>query len=232
MACRTRNGGPLRVCGAHHPAAWRVPAATTAAQRRCVSTSGWLLAPGGDNDDTAASREARRAARRAKRGGSAGGGGATTEATASTVHAAASAAPAGDGGNKEEKPKKLGAIAKVKQLWDQYGYVALGLYASLWVVPVGGFYVALAATDNFGVDPVVLLEWANIEWRPTSLKPWHTTATMAVIASDVLEPVRLMATVALAPPVSRWWKKRSAAKAAAADAAEEEGKGAENKGRK
>ena len=147
---------------------------TTASQWRCVSTSVWVMAPGQDTGGTSSSREARRAARLAKRGGGAGSSDDTTTAGAAASSHTASA-PSGAGGNQEEKPKKkVGAIAKVKQLWDQYGYVALGLYASLWVVPVGGFYVALAATDNFGVDPVVLLEWANIEWRPTSLKPWHT----------------------------------------------------------
>jgi len=167
------------------------PSTTIRSMSVCLTSPVW--ADAGDAEDARAKRRAARAARRQRKAGGA-------PQTESVVKATASEE------KKSSKPASkaaAGAIEKVKELWRKYGMVALGFYGTLWVVPAGSAFVALSTFDNFGVDPNALLEWAGFEWRPTGLKPWHTTAVMSFVIADVLEPVRLMITMAATPALAR-----------------------------
>ena len=148
-------------------------------------------------DTDSEARRARREARRAMRSGDVKDVGSSGEP----------AAPAGDATG-AAPTKKVGAIEKVKGLWKQYGMVALGVYGTLWVVPAGVAFGALSAFDNFGVDPNALFEWAGWEYRTTSLEPWHVSGLMALLCADVMEPVRIMLTVAATPRVAKALRKR------------------------
>ena len=65
-----------------------------------------------------------------------------------------------------------------------------------------------AAVAASGVDPNALFEWAGWEYRTTSLEPWHVSGLMALLCADVMEPVRIMLTVAATPRVAKALRKR------------------------
>ncbi len=80
--------------------------------------------------------------------------------------------------------------------------------------------------DNFGVDPLELLEQYDLKrsvlellsMDPNTqrLDSWQTSAVFSLLASEITEPFRIMGTVVLAPKVHTWWRLRKQLKESAA----------------
>lgn len=103
--------------------------------------------------------------------------------------------------------------ARLKQLMDDYGGVALAVYWIIFLSCLAGFYLALER----GVDVGALIERMGLDWGEAA----ETTGTIAVAyaATKVLQPLRILLTLALVPPIGTWWKKRKAAAAAEGESA-------------
>ncbi len=127
-------------------------------------------------------------------------------------------------------PPPKGIIAKVRFALKEYGRVAVGIYAGLWVVPFAGTYVVFAANGNFGQDPLEWVSWAVGPERmagllasaglapDTHLSPTHVSLIFAYLVSEVIETPRMAATLLLAPRAKRWLDARKAAAGAGAGA--------------
>lgn len=117
------------------------------------------------------------------------------------------------------EPNQLpsGTIAKLKFVAREYGAAAVGLYSALWVGPAFVVYHVAAAHGNWGLDPMLLLDYVGMRDTVTgylglppdgTLQPWQTSGVIAFGAADALEIVRVPATLYLAPRAKRWWVAR------------------------
>lgn len=94
---------------------------------------------------------------------------------------------------------------KLQEGLEKYGPVALvvwfGLFAGTW----GGFYLAL----NAGVDMIGAFQ----EWGIDVDGAAGTTGLVVVAyaLSQVTKPVRILAFLALTPPIAHWWTNRKRA---------------------
>ena len=94
---------------------------------------------------------------------------------------------------------------RLKKLIDDYGYVALAVYWAIFLSTLGVFYIALER----GVDVGALIERMGMEWGEAAEKTG--TVAVAYAATKILQPLRILLTLALVPPVGTWWNKRKAA---------------------
>ena len=122
-------------------------------------------------------------------------------------------------------PARLGMISRAVGVVREYGASAVVIYAALWLGPGVASYYALVAAGNFGLDAGVALAYlptaasdgilSMVGVPPGgTLAPWHTSAVLAYLFTDVLELVRLPATIFLAPRLKRWLLARRGAAAA------------------
>lgn len=95
--------------------------------------------------------------------------------------------------------------ARLKQLIDDYGYVALAVYWIIFLSTLAIFYVSLER----GVDVGALIERIGLDWGAAAEKTG--TVAVAYAATKILQPLRILLTLALVPPIGTWWKKRKAA---------------------
>jgi hypothetical protein len=91
---------------------------------------------------------------------------------------------------------------RLKKLFDDYGYVALSVYWIIFLSTLAIFYVSLER----GVDVGALIERMGMDWGETAEKTG--TVAVAYAATKILQPLRILLTLALVPPVGTWWKKR------------------------
>eukprot|EP01138_Halocafeteria_seosinensis_P008234 gb/GECG01008415.1/.p1 GENE.gb/GECG01008415.1/~~gb/GECG01008415.1/.p1 ORF type:complete len:242 (+),score=26.02 gb/GECG01008415.1/:1-726(+) len=114
-----------------------------------------------------------------------------------------------------EKPQKL----SLKQIVQLYGKSAIGIYAALYFAPLIGGYYLFRATNNFGLDPISMLDYVGMREKAfkmmnadpedgiSGLKPWQVSFVLSYVANQFVELVRLPATIALAPKVHRMMNK-------------------------
>lgn len=95
--------------------------------------------------------------------------------------------------------------ARLKQLIDDYGYVALAVYWIIFLTTLAIFYISLER----GVDVGALIERMGMDWGAAAEKTG--TVAVAYAATKILQPLRILLTLALVPPIGTWWKKRKAA---------------------
>ncbi|MBX5483282.1 MAG: DUF1279 domain-containing protein [Myxococcaceae bacterium] len=81
---------------------------------------------------------------------------------------------------------KPSAREKLKRLFEEYGLVAIGVFVVIWVLVLGGLYLAV----KFG-------------WKPESAAGEAGTFGVAYIAFRFTLPLRIGATVVLTPVVAR-----------------------------
>lgn len=110
-----------------------------------------------------------------------------------------------------------GVVAKVKFIVREYGAAAVLIYTGLWVAPAVVTFYAASANGNWGLDPMVLLEYVGMRDTVSgylglppggTLQPWQTSGVIAFGAADALEIARVPATMYLAPRAKRWWVAR------------------------
>jgi hypothetical protein len=144
---------------------------------------------------------------------------AATKASLAPKPAAAAAAADAPGASSSTPPPPSGMFARVKHLIKEYGATALVLYEVAWVVPAATVYTVASLNGNFGLDPLTFLDFIGMREAFFSyfalppghaLEPWVTSAIIAFVSSDVLEPLRLGAVLWAAPRVKRWWEARRA----------------------
>lgn len=139
------------------------------------------------------------------------------------AQAAKTAAAAGE-------PPKKSALETVKSAIKEYGATAGIVYGALWIVPCASAWSVFYAFDNFGHNPASILQFLGIkDWVFDTLgwahdarpERWQISTLYAYLFTDLLEFVRIPATLALAPRVKRWWDARKLAVGAVAAAATE-----------
>lgn len=94
---------------------------------------------------------------------------------------------------------------RLKQLFDDYGYVALSIYWAIFFGSIGLFYLAISR----GVDVPAL--FARVGLDGSELAEKAGTVTVAYAATKVIQPFRILLTLALVPPIGNWWKGRKGA---------------------
>jgi hypothetical protein len=123
------------------------------------------------------------------------------------------------------------AAARALALAREYGPAGAAVWTALYVLPGAGLYAALRAHDNFGLDlaaataalPDAMQAWAAAVLASgqaalgladaAALQPWHTSAALAWLGTELAEPLRLAATLLI---VRAWRARRAAAALAAA----------------
>jgi hypothetical protein len=123
------------------------------------------------------------------------------------------------------------AAARALALAREYGPAGAAVWTALYVLPGAGLFAALRAHDNFGLDlaaataalPDVMQAWAAAVLASgqaalgladaAALQPWHTSAALAWLGTELAEPLRLAATLLI---VRAWRARRAAAALAAA----------------
>lgn len=92
-----------------------------------------------------------------------------------------------------EAPAKKPLKQRLKDLFAEYGRVALVLYFSISILVIISFAVAmfigLEPTSGEGVAGVLFAAW---------------------IAGKATMPIRIPITLAITPPIATWWRKRRA----------------------
>ena len=96
--------------------------------------------------------------------------------------------------------------AKLKQLFIDYGFIAIVIHFSIFFLTWGGFYLALTS----GMD---LTQW---EWLPEFVATGGNIAISYVI-TQALKPIRLALTLILTPLLGRIVMKRRAVKQSESD---------------
>ena len=94
---------------------------------------------------------------------------------------------------------------KLQEGLEKYGPVAALVWFTLFFGTWGGFYVAL----NAGVDMIGVFDQWGIDTDGVA-----GTAGLVGIAyalSQVTKPVRIVAFLALTPPIAHWWARRKGA---------------------
>ena len=134
----------------------------------------------------------------------------------------------GDGNSdgKEKKKKKKRFFGRLRELWQRYGYVAIGTYVGLYAVTFGGSYLVFStnlvedlplvehvldfmqthlhdAVVNQGgnseqLDHVVRVARVKMETEPNMRH-----GIMAFCVTEIVGPVRDILTLALTAPVAR-----------------------------
>jgi len=108
-------------------------------------------------------------------------------------------------------------VQRIKSMLKEYGPIAIGVYAALWIVPFGGLFQVFYAFDNFGHNPISLLEYMGAKdyiygvlQLPQDARPegWQISGVYAYLGAELLEPLRLPLSIWLAPRAKRWLSAR------------------------
>lgn len=119
--------------------------------------------------------------------------------------------------NIAENPKSTGLGAKAKELWNSYGYVALGTYFSLYVCTLGSFFICLDQdllnAAAFGLDPVVAIKkvcgivenLTGYTTLPEYVKDHPQVGTLAIawFMTKLTEPVRIALSLLVVPKIAK-----------------------------
>jgi hypothetical protein len=95
-------------------------------------------------------------------------------------------------------------IERLKLLWKQHGYVFIGTYGGIYVMTLGGLYVTLRNGWVGGQDLSQFAHWLGMEGEEFDAKQMKKGYFAAAwIATKFTEPLRLAATLAVVPFISR-----------------------------
>lgn len=132
----------------------------------------------------------------------------------------------------EERQSNMGQTLRSLNLyfWDYLGSSCLlllelrrltfvGLYVPMWLGPCLASYAVFRLYDNFGLDPLRVLDQVHMTERiagylgyedpkDMQLKPWQVSALFAYLVGEVTEIVRIPAVIALTPIVHKRLMKR------------------------
>lgn len=86
----------------------------------------------------------------------------------------------------QTRPPRISAKDRLKKLLEEYGSVAIGVFAVIWVLTLGGIWLAVKAG-----------------WRPESAAGQAGTFGAAYVVFRFTLPLRIAATLALTPLVAR-----------------------------
>lgn len=116
----------------------------------------------------------------------------------------------------EDKPVPKSIIERFKFMFKEYGMFAISLYVGMWVLPAGAAYGVFSHFDNFGHNPISILQFLHVKDTvfgmldlPPDAKPegWQISAIYAYLTAEVLEVARLPAAIWLAPKFKRAWQR-------------------------
>lgn len=102
----------------------------------------------------------------------------------------------------QAKDKAVVAKGRLKQLWHQYGYVAIATYLVIYVGTLFTIYL-LYHFKIINFDPMVIVRWLGIESHVSKYDPKAGEFALAWITTKLTEPIRLAATAMLTPLFAR-----------------------------
>lgn len=119
--------------------------------------------------------------------------------------------------------------SRMRQFVADYGALGLVSWTGLWAIGIPMLYVPLLATDNFGLDPLQILDWLNVsreqaaslvgvEVDPSEdsetlkLSPKATALVLSVFINEALEPLRWVILIPLVRALKRRQRARQASK--------------------
>jgi len=86
---------------------------------------------------------------------------------------------------------KLPLRKRLAVLYRMYGRIALVIFAVIWLLTIAGFgaaiYLGFKASSATGVLGTIGAAW---------------------LAAKMTMPLRILATIAITPPIARWWRRR------------------------
>lgn len=94
---------------------------------------------------------------------------------------------------------------KFRAMLTEYGPLGIGVYLGMWAVGIPPLYAALAATNNFGMDPSAILDYVGTDTlfgydlRALTSKPKYVSIALALVLNEVAEPLRWLLVI----PVTR-----------------------------
>jgi hypothetical protein len=143
----------------------------------------------------------------------------------------AAASPGDDEKNKEATAPPVG---RLRQAWNQYGWVAVGTYAGVYVGTLAGL-TTLVSMDVIGAGGAIqLFRTLHIDSLIDLdlIDPKLGDFALAWVLTKVVEPLRLVVSLSITPTVANvvkpFLKKRAEEKAEAAEAAAENDENDEN----
>ena len=86
---------------------------------------------------------------------------------------------------------------KLKQLFVDYGRVAIAIHFSIFFLTWGGFYIAISAG----------LDLQDVDWLPKIVEKGGNVA-ISYLFTQALKPIRIALTVVLTPLVASWLKRQ------------------------
>lgn len=93
-------------------------------------------------------------------------------------------------------------------LWQQYGMVGVVTYLGVYVLTLGGMYLAVSAGVVKTGDVTWIIEKLHLEkffeGQRYTISPKAGDFVVAWVATKLTEPVRFMITLAITPPISRF----------------------------
>lgn len=107
----------------------------------------------------------------------------------------------------DAKVKAQQAQGRLKQLWQQYGYVAIGTYLVIYVGTLGAIYELFEHGLLGDFDPMWIVKQLGLESHFQKVDPKAGTFAIAWITTKLTEPVRLVLTGVFTPRVARYFGK-------------------------
>jgi FAM210A/B-like domain len=108
--------------------------------------------------------------------------------------------------NKQIRREKMQKHAgKLRVLWQQYGYTAIGVYMGVYVGTLGTLYLMVSTNLVGAGDAISLLKAVGIDrfLDVSELGPKKSGLALAWILTKVVEPLRLALSVAITPSIAR-----------------------------
>jgi len=142
----------------------------------------------------------------------------------STVKADENTAKADESTLKASSPKSSPSIGdKAKELWNNYGYLAIGTYFGIYITTLGSIFTCL---DNdllnaaaFGLDPAIAVQKvcdivekiSGYSTFPDYVRQYPQLGTLAIawVMTKLTEPLRLVFTIFIVPKISTVFGYRS-----------------------
>lgn len=124
-------------------------------------------------------------------------------------HTSTAASSAADSSSKTQqmtehaKDKAVEAGSRLKQLWHQYGYVAIATYLTIYVSTLFSIYL-LYHFKLINFDPMLIVRWLGVESHVAKYDPKAGEFALAWITTKLTEPVRIAATAMVTPTVARF----------------------------
>lgn len=113
---------------------------------------------------------------------------------------------AGGAGSAEASAEETGKRG-FRYLWKKYGLIGVGTYLGVYVLTLGGMYLAVSAGVVKTGDINSLVEKLHLDKlfgkEELNIPPKAGNFMIAWVATKLTEPVRLIITLAITPPISR-----------------------------